>query len=266
MTSGPKSDVTEIFKFQKKIEEEEKIGSKQYLQLKKLSQQKDEFLSMIIQELKTPLVSIQGYTDILLNGHFGKLTESQKEKLQIIKLSADTLLQLISDLVDSQRLEVGDLKLDKQIHGISDIISKAVMGILPKANKKGIDVITEVADEMSCMCDDRRLCQVLFQILANAIDFCPEKNGKIKIILRRQDKNAKIIVTDNGSGIKKAKLNKIFVKFYQADTSTTREYPGMGIGLSICKGLVEQHGGKIWAESKGTGKGAEIHTLIPIND
>jgi len=221
---------------------------------------------MVTHELKSPLVPIQGYADILLNGHFGKLTKSQKEKLEIIKLSADTLLLLISDLIDSQRLEAGDIKLDKQIHGISDIISEAVMRILPKAVKKGVDVITEVVDEMFCMCDDRRLHQVLFEILVNAIDFCPERNGKIKIILRRQDKNAEIIVVDNGIGIKKAKLNKIFVKFYQANTSTTREHSGIGIGLSVCKGLVEQHGGKIWAESKGIGKGAEIHTLIPVSD
>jgi len=99
-------DVTEIFKIQKKLEEGEKVISKQYLQLKKLGQQKDEFLSMITSELISPLVPIQSYADILLSGHFGKLTKSQKEKLQIIKLSAGTLFQLLSDLIDLQRLEV----------------------------------------------------------------------------------------------------------------------------------------------------------------
>ena len=259
-------DVTEIFNIQTKLEERERIISKQYEQLKKLTKQKDEFLAMITHELKSPLVPIQGYTEILLNGHFGKLPERQKEKLQIIKSNANSLLQLINDLIDSQRLEIGELKLDKQIHNLENLISKAVVKILPMADKKSIEIIAETKNEVSCRCDERRLQQVLFQILTNAVDFCPEKNGLIKIKLGQEGKNAKIIVKDNGIGINKTKLSKIFVKFYQTDTSSTRAHPGVGIGLSVCKGLIEQHGGKIWAESGGPEKGAEIHVLIPIND
>ena len=100
-------------------------------------------------------------------------------------------------------------------------------------------------------------------MIANSLDFCPKQYGKINIKLSSENKHARITVKDNGVGIVKESINKIFVKFYQVDTSTTREHGGTGIGLSVCKGIVEGHGGKIWAESDGKDTGAEIHILLP---
>ena len=114
--------------------------------------------------------------------------------------------------------------------------------------------------------DKEKIEHVLIQIILNAIDFSPKGDSWIRIKLSKQDDCAKIVVKDNGVGIKADKLNKIFEKFYQLDTSILRESGGAGLGLSICKGIVEAHGGKIWAESEGLSVGTEIHILLPLTD
>jgi len=96
------------------------------------------------------------------------------------------------------------------------------------------------------------------------MDFVPKENGEISITLISKNDMAEIIVKDNGTGIRNEDLEKLFVKFYQVDTSRTRERGGSGLGLPICKGIVENHGGKIWAESEGTGMGAEFHFTLPM--
>ncbi len=123
---------------------------------------------------------------------------------------------------------------------------------------------TQLQPDLFCMCDSMRIEQVIHNLLSNAIDFCPKENGQISIVLHAEEENAKIIVKDNGVGISENKLDQIFVKFYQIDTSVTREHGGSGLGLVVCKGIIEAHGGKIWAESEGAGKGSEIHMLLPL--
>ena len=134
----------------------------------------------------------------------------------------------------------------------------------PDADKQGITITTELLDPVPFLCDSSRLEQVISNLISNSLDFCPKQDGKINIKLNSENGHARIIVKDNGIGIVKESIDKIFVKFYQVDTSLTREHGGTGIGLSVCKGIVEGHGGKIWAESEGKYKGTEMHILLPL--
>lgn len=257
------TDLTEIYQAKAKIEAREKQIELQLKDLRKLNLVKDEFLAMITHELRTPLVPIKGFADIILSEAMGPLNEQQKERLQIIKTSTVMLLELISDILDSQKIELGQLHLNKQVYNISEIIKETIIQMKPKLDLSDITITTDIQQGMYCLCDKTRIIQVLSNLIANAIDFCPKQNGKIHIKMYPENIYAKIVVKDNGVGISKSNLESIFVKFYQIDTKTTREHKGTGLGLSVCKGIVEAHMGKIWAESKGKNKGTEIHILLP---
>ncbi|NHI03641.1 hypothetical protein DYY67_2277 [Candidatus Nitrosotalea sp. TS] len=257
-------DITEIYYSRKKIEEDQAKLSEQYTALKNAELTKDEFLAMVTHELKTPLVPIQGYVDLTLAGKFGPLTTTQHERLEIVKSSTESMQKLISDLLDVQKIEIGQLKLDKSAHNLAEIISNTISSIKPLTDKNGIEVTTLLKHDITCTCDHTRISQVMTNLILNAINFCPKKGGNISITLDKEERSYSIVVKDNGTGIQKDNLDKIFVRFYQVDTSNTREHKGTGLGLSICKGIVEGHGGKIWAESKGMGQGTEIHILLPV--
>jgi len=256
-------DMTEIYEAKSKLEQNELQLREHYEKLQKLDSLKDDFLTMITHELKTPLVPIKAYIDILLSENLGPLNEEQKKRIGIIKDSTDSLLKLVTDLLDAQKIELGILKMNKDVHDFAEIIRNMVNRMKPSLDKKRITIATDLEESMPLLCDSVRIEQVLTNLIANSLDFCPKQDGKIEIKLFSENKNAKIIVKDNGSGIPKESLDKIFVKFYQIDTSATREHGGSGIGLAVCKGLIEGHGGKIWAESEGLNKGTEIHILLP---
>ena len=258
-------DISEIYEARKKLEESEMRIKEQLAELKKLDLLKDEFLAMITHELKTPLVPIKGYVDMLLSEHLGTLTGAQRQKLEIVKNSTQCLLKLVYDLLDVQKIELGKLKLTKEVHDISKIIRDAIEKMRIDANHYSITITADLCCSLYCLCDNMRIEQVLTNLLTNALKFSPKGIGKIHVELSIEDDNhAKIIIKDNGVGIQKDKLDKIFMKFYQVDTSNTREVGGTGLGLAICKGIIENHGGKIWAQSEGYGRGAEIHILLPL--
>lgn len=257
-------DMSEIYKTRKQIEENEMLIKEQYEQLKKLSSIKDGFLAMITHELRTPFIPIINYVELLLSQKLGTLNEDQQEKLRIVKSSASSVVVMLSDLLDAQKLELGQLTLLKNTHNVAEIINQTVVKLKPTAEHRGITIMTELEENVVCLCDRVRMEQVLVNIISNAIDFCPKENGKIWIKLNTEKNSAKIIVKDNGIGIQKDKLDKLFVKFYQIDASGVIEHRGTGLGLSICRGIIENHGGNIWAESEGTGKGSEIHIILPL--
>lgn len=256
-------DLTEIHNAKTKLEDSEKQLRNQYEQLQKLNSLKDDFLTMITHELKTPLVPIKGYVDILISEKLGALNPEQRKRVEIIKSSTNSLLKLITDLLDAQKLELGLLKMNRDIHDLSEIIRNTINKMKPEVEKKGITITSHLEDSLPFFCDQVRMEQIIANLINNSIDFCPPDTGIIDINLQDKGNDAKIIVKDNGVGISKESLDKIFVKFFQVDTSMTREHGGTGIGLSVCKGIAEGHGGKIWAESEGKGKGAEIHVLLP---
>ena len=226
--------------------------------------QKGEFVAMVTHELKTPLVPIKGYVELLLSEQFGSLNEKQAAKLRIIKASSDSLLRRVRELLEVQKIELGQLKLFKQENNLLEIINASIDDIMPQIDEKKVTITKELEGDTFCLCDSEKIAQVLNNLLLNSLDFVPKENGKIDIKLQHHGTDAEITIKDNGIGIEDDQLKRLFVKFYQADLSTTREHGGTGLGLSICKGIIENHGGKIWARSEGLGKGIEFHILLPI--
>jgi signal transduction histidine kinase len=225
---------------------------------------KDEFLSMITHELKTPLVPIQGYVDILLGEHLGTLTEKQKERLKIIKTSAGALLRIISDLLDAQKLELGKLVVKKENHDIKDTIEMAIDALRPRATENKTTIKQNLDKEILVPHDPERIRQVITNLLKNGLDVVKSNTGVIEIFVEDSENEIKISVKDNGLGIPIEKQRNLFKKFYQVDTSLTREVGGSGLGLAICKGLVEEHGGLISVEST-PGTGSTFSFTIPKN-
>lgn len=218
------------------------------LEAKKMDIAKDEFLAMITHELKTPLVPIQGYADLLLSEHLGELTTIQKERLTIIKDSATSLLDIISDLLDVQKLELGQLRLMKENISIKKSIEKAIESFKPKVIQDEIKLALNSPDIIVTH-DPERIAQVISNLIKNSITAVKPKTGVIQVNVEELPTEVKISVNDNGTGIPIDKRKDLFTKFYQVDTSLTRERAGSGLGLAICKGIVKNHGGKIWVES-----------------
>lgn len=216
---------------------------------RKMSVAKDEFLTMITHELKTPLVPIQGYADMLLGGHLGRLSDKQRERMGIIKTSAATLLQIISDLLDAQKLDLGQLRMKKEVLPVHDTVSKSIQTLQPQIDESRIKVLNEVKPNISVPHDTDRVSQVLTNLIKNSLKAVKPDVGVIRITASEDANEVRIAVSDNGAGIPPEKQTKLFTKFYQADASLTREKGGSGLGLSICRGIVEAHGGKIMLES-----------------
>ena len=234
--------------------------------LQKLSRQKDEFLAMITHELKTPLVPIISYTDLLLDPRFGILSEKQQSSLNNIRINSKSLLRSISDLLDLQKMELGSFKFEKNNFIISDILLECLFQIKPEFNNKNIELVQNIETGLYCHCDAGRIKQTILNLLINAIDFCPKLTGKIIVTLKREANNARIIIRDNGKGMTDSQISNIFTKFYQVDSSITREHGGTGLGLSICNAIISGHDGQIFAKSEGLGKGTDIHITLPIID
>lgn len=232
---------------------------------KKVEIAKDEFLAMITHELKTPLVPIRGYSDILLGGHLGSLNAAQKERLQIISSSASTLLQLISDLLDAQKLELGQLRIKKERNNIRESVEKTIIAMQPQAMTDGISLTYSLEKDIYAFYDDVRIKQVLTNLIKNSLKATPPKTGKVEVNVEEKPSEVIVSVKDNGRGIPPDATDGIFKKFYQVDTTSTREKGGSGLGLSICKGIVEAHGGRIWMQSE-LSQGTIFSFTIPKTD
>ena len=215
---------------------------------KKTDIAKDEFLAMITHELKTPLVPIQGYSDILLGEHLGKLNDKQKERIQIIKSSSKTLLAIISDLLDAQKLELGQLSMKQENINIKETIDKVIESLKPEAEEKKIKINSSVAD-LKINHDQERIGQVMTNLIKNSLAATQPNTGEIEIMMEEMPTEIKISIKDNGIGIPLDKQKELFKKFYQVDATLTRERGGSGLGLAICKGIIESHKGKISVES-----------------
>ncbi|KAF6247300.1 two-component sensor histidine kinase [Nitrosopumilus sp. b3] len=230
-------------------------------QAKKTDIAKDEFLAMITHELKTPLVPIQGYSDILLGEHLGKLTDKQKERIEIIKSSSETLLGIISDLLDAQKLDLGQLRMKKEIKNIKDTVNKAITSLLPESQKSNVELTSNLFD-LEIEHDSERIAQVVTNLIKNSLTAVEPKIGKIHVSMEDLPREIKITVKDNGVGIPKNHQKELFKKFYQVDATLTRERGGSGLGLAICKGIIDNHFGKISVQSE-INKGAEFSFTLP---
>jgi PAS domain S-box-containing protein len=221
----------------------------------------DRFISTITHELRTPLVSIDGYLDYIHTGKLGPIPEKVKSSLKVVKEESNRLLSLTNDLLDIRRLEFGKFQLNQEPLDYREVIDHCTQEIHPFVMQKKLKFKVDVAkDELLVNGDRIRLCQSLMNLLNNATKFTPEE-GDIILHVEADADNVITQVSDTGIGIREEDLGKVFEAFTSIDKPTYIK--GTGLGLSVTKGLVETHGGKIWAESEGEGKGATFTFTIP---
>ena len=231
-------------------------------QAERMSALKDEFLATLSHELRTPLSAILGWSQVLRLRRMS--AEELEQGLHAIERNARAQIRLIEDLLDMSRITSGKLRLDVQPVDPATIIEAAIETVRPAAEAKGIrlrQVLDPVAGPVSG--DPNRLQQVVWNLLSNAIKFTG-RGGQIQIALERVNSHIEISVADTGIGIDPAFLPHVFERFRQADASSTRQFAGLGLGLSIVKHLVELHGGMVRASSQGRGKGATFAVHLPL--
>ncbi|MTJ07405.1 ATP-binding protein [Anabaena sp. UHCC 0204] len=223
---------------------------------------KDEFLAVLSHELRTPLNAILGWSQLLQTHSFDR--EKTSQALATIERNAKLQVQLIEDLLDTSRILQGKLTLKiTNINLVSTVLS-ALETMRLALETKSIQVKTIFASNVGIILgDSTRLQQVVWNILSNAVKFTP-KGGKIEVQLRQADGYVQIIVTDTGKGIHPEFLPYAFDYFQQADSSSVRQFGGLGLGLAIVRNIVEIHGGFVTAESPGEGKGATFTVSLPL--
>jgi signal transduction histidine kinase len=236
---------------------------------------KEEFISMVSHELKTPLVPLKGYAEMFLRPKFmggAVLNERQKNAINAMTRNIEKLQALVDDVMDVYKLDMGNLRFSMTNTGITKLINKTISELRPLALNRKIDLLANILLNGTVFCDPNRIGQVLSNLIKNSIDFVPD-NGSGKIIVKVQEEECKAMdndfkmalftVEDNGIGINPEKADKLFQKFYQIDTGPTRKHAGTGLGLVICKGIIEVHGGKIWVD-RAPRTGATIKFTLPV--
>lgn len=250
-------DITE----QKKSEEKIK---KQNRELKKLNRIKSDFLNVTSHELRTPMVAIKGYAQLLSDLSLGDITEKQKKAIDVILRNTNRLSNLVQDILDVSRLESGTMKFIPVETNIKKLIQEVSETMQSSARAKEITINTSVEEDIpSLVIDPERIKQVLINLINNAIKFSPPASS-INLQVKRQDDYLLFNVQDFGRGIPQDKQDKIFEVFYQVDSAEDRKrLGGAGLGLAISKGIVVAHGGNIWVESI-IGKGSTFYFTLPI--
>src|SRR5688500_13217720 len=223
---------------------------------------KDEFLATLSHELRTPLTSLLGWAGVLREARRDEKVLSQG--LDAIDRNARVQAQLIDDLLDVSRIVSGKLNLDVRPLDISSVVRAAINVVRPAADAKSITLDYRAQPGLGAIsADSARLHQIIWNLLSNAVKFTAQ-GGKITIRIEQEKAHAKVTVQDTGQGIDSEFLPRVFDRFRQADSSTTRSFGGLGLGLAIVRHLVELHGGTVSAESEGAGKGATFTATFPL--
>ena len=231
--------------------------------LKKLDTQKDQFISIAAHELKTPLTSIQGFSDLLKKQGVSENTELRQKYLSIIYRDAKRLGDLLTNILELSRMDLGTMKLAWEELDVKDLISeiKEQMDVIIK--KKNLESEFSAEDGLPRITVDKgKTIQVISNLINNAVHYTD--SGKITISAKRDGDFALFSVSDTGLGIPKEYWGRLFQRFYQVDNPLTRKIGGTGLGLSLSKGFVEAMGGRIWLDSE-PGKGTTFYFTIPIN-
>ncbi len=230
---------------------------------KELDKMKDDFVSLVSHELRTPLAGIKGAAENLLDEIPGALNQPQKDCLALARRNIERLERLICDLLDISRIEAGKIKLDKKPVDINAIIGEAMRLFEGQAVKNGLRLLTSFAAGLPPVeADPDRITQVITNLVGNAIKFTPSA-GQITVSTLQEGNNIRVDVADTGPGISQEDSGKVFDKFYQIHAPDGRQKKGTGLGLTICKGIVEEHGGKIWVEP-APGEGSRFSFILPI--
>jgi len=236
-----------------------------------LDKLKDDFVSSVSHELRSPLTSIKGYISFILQGATGEIGDKLKNYLTIVQQNTERLSKFIDDILDVAKIKAGKMYIEKKKFSLKDLVENIRVLFYPQAIKKKIDLKVQFPDYVPDVYGDMdKIGQVITNLLSNAIKFTPE-NGKIAVVVDYPYKNdnketVRVGVIDTGIGIPKDKIDKIFGKFEQVEGVRDKigGPKGTGLGLAICKGIIEMHGGRIWVESEEE-KGSRFYFTIPVS-
>ncbi len=226
--------------------------------LKELDTLKNEFVSVASHELRTPMTAIKSYLWMALEDRGGKLNEKQRYYIQRGYNSVDRLIRLVNDMLNISRIEAGRITVNMQSVDLEKLAQEVIDEVQPRAKEVGVSVTMEKHEKLpQVLADSDKIKEVFFNLIGNSIKFTP-KDGKITVGFRQKDGLIETVIKDTGSGIEAEDIGKLFQKFGLLPGSYTTNQPAMGtgLGLYICRSIVELHQGKIWAESDGRGKGA----------
>ncbi len=223
---------------------------------------KDEFLAVVSHELRTPLTPVLAWARMLRSGQLDQTATLRA--VGSIERNVKAQAQLIGDLLDVSRIITGKLRLDVRQVDVAAVVEAAVESVRPTADVKGVRLHATIDPRVGLISGDPdRLQQVIWNLLSNAIKFTP-KDGSVQVELQRVDSHAEIIVSDTGKGISAEFLPYVFDRFRQADSTITRSFGGLGLGLAIVRHLVELHGGRVRAASAGEGQGSTFTVELPV--
>ncbi|ASK62991.1 PAS domain-containing sensor histidine kinase [Virgibacillus phasianinus] len=231
-------------------------------ELKKLELTRKDFVANVSHELKTPITSIKGFAETLLDNKENN-PEVVEKFHQIIYDESDRLQILIQDLLTLSKLEKDEFELQVTDFHIGKVIEEVIAVIHQQAEQKGLNLTVDVEKDIKVKADREQMKQVLFNLLANAVSYTPGK-GEITLMIEKTDSNMHIAVSDSGIGIGEEAIPRLFERFYRVDKARSRNTGGTGLGLAIVKHIVEVHEGKIKVDSE-LDKGSTFHVYIPTN-
>jgi len=257
-------DVTDKRIAEEKLKESERMLRQQNIELKELDRLKTDFISIAAHDLKTPLISVGGYIDLILLRE-KDLKEDIKEDLNRVVSNVHRLERYINRLLDVMKIDAGKIEIIKKVENIYDIIADCLSELEYQISQKKIAINLDIPKDLELKVDRFRITQVFSNILSNAVKFSPN-DGVLKINVLEENQNFLFKIKDNGKGLTLKEIEKLFGKFVtigQATESYSAFEKGSGLGLYISKGMIEVHGGKIWVESEGRDKGAEFSFTLP---
>jgi len=223
---------------------------------------KTEFVSMVSHELRTPMTSIKGYTDLMLMESVGALTDGQEKFLSIVRSNVNRLTMLVDDLLDISRIESGRLELTPESMSLQEAVDRVVASMEARANEKELILRSQLPSDLPMVrADSDRVAQILTNLVGNACQYTPS-GGEVVVSAQVRDGEVHLSVRDTGIGISPGDREKIFDRFFRADSPEVQGVSGTGLGLPIVKSLVEMHGGRIWVESE-LGEGTSFTFTLP---
>ncbi|MGN7967585.1 sensor histidine kinase [Microbacterium sp. 22179] len=224
---------------------------------------KDEFVGMISHELRTPLSAIIGFLDLLQNDPEQPLTADQQDFVAVIERNAKRLLNLVGDLLFTAQAESGRFPLEKAETDLSALVRSAVESSGPNAQKNGVELLSDIpAEPIRLLVDAGRIGQAIDNLLSNAIKFTPS-GGRVTARLEMREGEGRICIEDTGFGIPEEEQGMLFTRFFRASTATRNAVPGVGLGLTITRAIVQAHGGTMSMSSE-VGKGTEFWFTLPV--